>query len=653
MKKALFFFILLLVAFKALAQSDLDLVPYPNKIIKKQGAFLSKEIKIKSDDRLLFEQATLINFLNNSGFNATLVKEEQSNLELNVDETLSNVLGSEGYRLKVTAQKISLLSATSKGIFYGIQTLKQLKSLNANFPEIEIEDKPKFEWRAFMLDESRHFMGKEVVFNLLDEMSVLKMNKFHWHLTDDQGWRIEIKKYPLLTQIGGKREDTQINGIGSSDRRGKSHQGFYSQSEIKEIISYAQKRHITIVPEIEMPGHASAAIAAYPWLGTLKHKINVPETFGILPNTYNVSNPKVQTFMEDVLLEVMDLFPGKVIHIGGDEVLFDQWEKDKGIKNYMKKNSLKSYADVQLFFTNKIADFISKNNHRMMGWNDILGGNIHHWEKNVKVETNQKLPKNAIIHFWKGSTDLMISALEKGHHVVNSQHDYTYLDYDVNSLTLKKGYDFSPIPNKLDKELSKRVLGLGCQLWTEWVPNKNILKRQVFPRIASYAEVGWTNTENKDFKRFYTSLRKINRDWFEKDENANLLDASNIYVHFNVDMNSEIHQNIIKSGKKEITIAGTFLNSITGAKEHWHANGITLTDYDEDGIYTGKKIVKKNSSFLFVLLASPDGNWKNHVKFLGDKSCPLVTNDGNYEVFTKSSDITISFKAGRCLSVER
>ena len=246
-------------------------------------------------------------------------KASKNHILLNLEENKSADYGKEGYKLVVNGDGIKIAATDKAGLFYGIQSLLQLITVQergkiTTIPYVTIKDKPRFGWRALMLDEGRHFKGEKVVKQLLDDMAMLKMNVFHWHLTDDQGWRIEIKKYPELTRVGSKRKDSQL-AWRSEKRSGKPHEGFYTQEQIKEIVRYATERHITVVPEIEMPGHATAAIAAYPWLGTTGEKVEVPVTFGKFKDTYNVADPKVYAFLEDVLTEVMALFPSKVIHM--------------------------------------------------------------------------------------------------------------------------------------------------------------------------------------------------------------------------------------------------------------------------------------------------------------------------------------------------
>jgi len=436
-------------------------------------------------------------------------------------------LEKEAYELHITEDEIQIIASNSTGWFYGIQSLKQLfpvpsdSSRKISFFDISgviIKDSPRFAWRAFMLDEARYFKGMEQVKMLLDEMALLKMNVFHWHLVDDQGWRIEIKKYPLLTQIGSKRKSTQIGPLHwkSPIQSAETHEGFYTQEEIKEIIKYADDRHITIVPEIEMPGHSSAAIASYSWLGTAKKDIDVPIMFGVGKDVYDVSDPKVYQFLTDVLDEVIELFPSKVIHIGGDEVKYDHWKKSASVQAYMHKNNLSTPAELQVFFTNSISQYLQGKDRRMMGWNEIMGHNLHEYQDESDTHTDLELAKESVIHFWKGDIDLLTQAASNGYDIVNSLHSETYLDYTYKNLPLSRAYAFNPIPAKLNPKYHDKVIGTGCQMWGEWIPTDGEMHFQVFPRIAAYAEVGWTQSENKNFDEFVIALQKLKKYWKQK-----------------------------------------------------------------------------------------------------------------------------------------
>lgn len=423
----------------------------------------------------------------------------------------------EGYQLEVSSGKVEIKAGTPAGILNGVQTLRQIikeKDGKYMIQRASVSDYPAFSWRAFMLDEGRYFKGKDVVLKLLDEMSQLKMNTFHWHLTNDQGWRIEIKKYPKLTEIGAFRDSSEINHFGSDVYDGKRHGGFYTQEDIKEIVDYASKRHITIVPEVSMPGHASAAIASYPWLGTSGKQIKVPGKFGVHYEVLNVSDPKVLQFLDDVTNEVIALFPSPVFHIGGDEVKYDQWKASPAIRSYMAKKGLKTPAELQIYFTNEISNMLAAKGKRMMGWNEITGDKLHEYQSEEDTkETEQQLAKGTIVHFWKGDPALIKKTIDKGYDVVNSYHEYTYVDYNYESIPLSKAYAFNPVPEGLSPEEQSRVLGLGCQMWGEFIPTVESMNRLTYPRIAAYAETGWSGSDKKDYNRFLKSLDYFKNKW--------------------------------------------------------------------------------------------------------------------------------------------
>lgn len=409
--------------------------------------------------------------------------------------------------------EVKIISPSARGIFYGIQTLRQLMITTAgqcSLPQLAIKDRPYYPWRAYMLDESRVFQGKEAVKSILDEMARLKMNIFHWHLTDDQGWRIEIKKYPKLCQIGARRDSTQLNGWKGNSFDGKVHEGYYTQKEIKEIIEYAQSLHIQIIPEIEMPGHSSAVIAAYPEFGTTKKQIKVPCSFGVQYEVLDVSSQKVIQFLHDVLDEVIALFPSPIIHIGGDEVKYDQWNASVAISNYIKKLGVANPAELQIEFTNAISEWLKGRNKHMMGWNDIMGNKIHEYNSaEDAIALKSKLAEGTIVQFWKGDLDLIEETAQKGYDIVNSYHYGTYLDYDKSRIPLAKSYAFNPIPAGMDKSLQYKILGLGCQMWGEQILTIESMNRMTFPRIAAYAEIGWVSPARKNYMEFLPALMRL------------------------------------------------------------------------------------------------------------------------------------------------
>lgn len=499
----------------AIGSTDsLRLIPQPVDISFQKGTFqLPEEVSIHFPKQLQQEAAFLEGYLKESNINV------KSHIQLS-SATICLILSDkilpeqkEGYILEISDKQIHLKANSSTGIFYGIQTFKQIitEYIHQPIPRMTITDFPTFSWRAFMLDEGRYFKGKKVVCQLLDQMASLKMNTFHWHLTDDQGWRIEIKQYPKLTEIGSCRETSETGHFESNQFDGKTHCGFYTQDEIKEVIEYGRKRHILIIPEIEMPGHASAAIASYPWLGTVQESIKVPGRFGVHYNAFNVADTKVLNALKDILTEVIRLFPSSVIHIGGDEVKYNQWKSSEYIQRYMKKHSLQTPAELQVHFTNGISNWLSSQGKRMMGWNEITGMKLHEYQSSTDTAIqNEKLAQNAIVHIWKGDTILIKETIEKGYDIVNAYHDYTYLDYSEEKIPMEKAYHFNPIPHGVTKQQEAHVLGISCQMWGEFIPTVESMNKKIFPRIAAYAENGWCQPKNKNYSLFMKALQKNN-----------------------------------------------------------------------------------------------------------------------------------------------
>lgn len=490
------------------------IIPYPNQIaIGTQYRPIGKNLSIYLSPESGMDKDYIEDLLSDTG-----VKCKFTNFKWIADLTFDiepDTIGLEGYRLVSNDYGTKITASDTKGLFYGLQTFRQLITSQNNtlvIPFVEIADSPKFLWRALMLDEGRYFKRKEEVKKLLDEMARLKMNTFHWHLTDDQGWRIEIKKYPLLTKIGGKQDSTQIGNWNSNIYDGKVHEGFYTQEEIKEIIDYAAKRQITIVPEIEMPGHASAAIAAYPQLGTEKQSIKVPTRFGVQYHAYNVADLKVIQFIKDVLDEVCNLFPSETIHIGGDEVKYDQWKKSAQVRNFMKEQNIKTPADLQIWFTNTISHYLESKKKHMMGWNEITGVKIHDYTDFEDAASGASLAEGTIVHFWRGDPSLIKQTVKKGYQVVNSYHEYTYLDYDTAYTSLEKAYHFDPLAGITGKK-TDLIIGIGAQMWGEWIPTPSDMYRKLYPRIAALAECGWTSPSNKSWKRFNQAAYKENLRW--------------------------------------------------------------------------------------------------------------------------------------------
>ena len=494
-------------------------IPQPAEIAYSSGFVKLKSQTVVAYPLELANEAQLLQSYLSSDFSVGAVLNEgggKADITLQLDPTVLPDK-KEGYVLDAISGKVMIKANSPAGILNGVQTLRQVikeKDGKLMVQKAIVTDYPAFSWRAFMLDEGRYFKGKEVVKQLLDEMADLKMNVFHWHLTNDQGWRIEIKKYPKLTEIGAFRDSSEINHFGSDVYDGKRHGGFYTQEDLKEIVDYAAKRHITIIPEVSMPGHASAAIASYPWLGTSGKQIKVPGKFGVHYEVFNVADPDVMKFLDEVTDEVIAIFPGSVFHIGGDEVKYDQWKNSPAIRAYMTKHNLKTPAELQVYFTNEISNMLAAKGKRMMGWNEITGDKLHEYQSDADTEgVKQELASGTIVHFWKGDTALIRKTIEKGYDVVNSYHEYTYLDYSYESIPMEKAYSFNPVPEGLTDDQKSKVLGLGCQMWGEFIPTVESMNLKVYPRLAAYAETGWTDASNKDYQRFLDKLNSFLQKW--------------------------------------------------------------------------------------------------------------------------------------------
>ena len=471
MKYKIFLLFISFISILTTNSQDINIIPKPQEFYFGENTLIINENTLIISLQESNKSAEILQNYFKEGFNLTLKSTEfQSHKKKSISFKVDENLADEGYELSISEDGITIYALDDRGWFYAVQSLIQYCSSNSYFSkyekliklkEVTIKDAPRFKWRAFMLDEARYFKGMQQVKILLDEMALLKMNVFHWHLVDDQGWRIEIKKYPKLTEIGSKRKSTQIGPLmwESPMQSAEPHEGFYTQKEIKEVIQYAKERHITIVPEIEMPGHSTAAIASYSWLGTSKKEIEVPIKFGVGKDVYDVTNPRVTQFLTDVLDEVIALFPSEVIHIGGDEVKYNHWKSSISVRKYMKEKELKTPADLQVYFTNNISKYLQSKGRRMMGWNEIMGHNLHFYQNKEDTKTTQKLAKESIVHFWKGDIDLISTAASSGTEIVNSLPSYTYLDYRYKNLPLSKAYSFNPIPEKLAKKHHDKIIG--------------------------------------------------------------------------------------------------------------------------------------------------------------------------------------------------
>ncbi len=429
-------------------------------------------------------------------------------IRLVLDEARSGELGKEGYHLDISAEGVVLTAATRTGIFRGGQSLRQclppLAGSNSDpVPAVTLLDKPRFAWRGCMLDVSRHFMPVPFIKKLLDQLAFYKLNTFHWHLTDDQGWRIEMKQYPRLTEVGSTRPRTLIGHNQTEPHRfnEEPHSGFYTQEEIREVVAYAAERHINIVPEIDMPGHMQAAIAAYPELGNVEGIQHPRCHWGICKNILNVK-PETIRFMQNILEEVMDLFPGPYIHIGGDECVKDQWKESEEAQAKMRELGLASEEELQRWFLQQMKDCIEARGRRLIGWEEILEGG---------------LAEGATVVSWR-SMEKGIEAAQAGHDVVMAPQSHVYFDFYQceNSeneplairgfTTLEDVYSFNPIPPELPASAHAHILGGQCQLWTEYMPTTSHVEYMLFPRLCAFAQTVWSPGEHELFADFQLRL---------------------------------------------------------------------------------------------------------------------------------------------------
>ncbi|MFX1567447.1 MAG: beta-N-acetylhexosaminidase [Promethearchaeota archaeon] len=487
---------------------NINIIPEPVLINIDSGNFiLSENTNIYSDQELLNLSKYLKDFLlPATGFNLNVkdFKEKNKNgnsINLKLTDNKKK-LGLEGYNIQVTPKDIIISAPFPAGIFYGIQTLRQLlppkiennvkvEDTDWQIPCLDLMDFPQFTWRGYMLDEARYFHGKEVVKRLLDLMSLLKLNKFHWHLTDDQGWRIEIKKYPKLIEIGSKREETVVGGLFSKKGNGIPHSGYYSQEDIRDIIEYANDRFIQIIPEIDLPGHTRAVLASYPNLSCKGYPFRVSIHWGIHRDVLCIGKEEVFEFFQNVLKEITDLFPTNIIHIGGDEVLKTRWKECPDCQSRLKKEGLTHVKELQPYFTNRIISFLNAYRQKVIIWNDAL---------------NKNLKGDPICQYWFRGKDEVLEYLRKGGEAIMSDFKYVYLDHSYKFTPLKLAYSYDPIPKKLEEKHNKKVLGLEALLWSEYIPTIKRLEWQTFPRLISFAEIGWTPKIKKNFNSFQKRL---------------------------------------------------------------------------------------------------------------------------------------------------
>ena len=527
-----FLFSLLLCSVISFAQ-EVKIIPQPIQVITNVGSFLitpktSLVVTNKIDDA----SASFLNIYLSDyyGFKLPIVKNAAKDyIKFN---SLKNFKGlkAEGYTLESDSKGVVIEGNSDIGTFYGMQTLIQLlpveKSNTLKIAAVSVKDEPRFVYRGAMLDVARHFFPVSFVKKYIDYLALHKLNYFHWHLTEDQGWRIEIKKYPKLTEIGSRRNGTIVGRYPGKGNDNTPEGGFYTQDDVKEIVKYASDRFITVVPEIEMPGHSSAAIAAYPMLSCFpEEKTQIPatmisekskqelangrvklvqETWGIFTDVYAPTEYTFK-FLEDVLDEVMALFPSKYIHVGGDESPKEAWKRSAFCQQFIKEKGLKDEHELQSYFIQRMEKYINKNGRTLIGWDEILEGG---------------LAPNAIVMSWRGEAG-GIAAAKENHQVIMTPGSHVYFDHTQTKeekevtiggfTSLEKTYSYEPIPKELNAEQGKYVLGAQGNVWTEYMLNPAKVEYMIFPRLSALSEVLWSPKEKKDWPAFQSKIETMKK----------------------------------------------------------------------------------------------------------------------------------------------
>lgn len=511
-----------LLSVQVYAQATYAILPKPARLDERSGTYKipsnvtisvpAGNPEVRQIAQLLADQLT-----KSSGYIPT-VSTGKSGKGISFVTAKGSALGEEGYKLTVSPKQVIITAEQPKGFFYGVQSLMQLMpaavfspskvdGVTWSIPACEIADQPRYAYRGSMLDAGRYFMPVPFIKKYIDLLALHKLNTFHWHLTEDQGWRIEIKKYPKLTQIGSVRAKSMVGHYRDNTYDNKPYGGFYTQDEIRDIVKYAQSRYVTVIPEIEMPGHSVAVLAAYPEFGGNPDRLlPVATQWGVHDK---VLFPREETFkfLEDVLTEVMDLFPSQYIHIGGDECPKIEWKQSKFCQDLMKKEGLKDEHELQSYFIRRIDKFVTSKGRRIIGWDEILEGG---------------LSPNATVMSWRGVNG-GIAAARENHDVIMTPNTYCYLDYyqaDPKTqpvaigglLTLDKVYSFNPsVSDSLTAEQSKHVLGVQANTWTEYISTPEYYEYMTFPRLIAVAETAWTPRDGKNFDDFKKRLDTHNK----------------------------------------------------------------------------------------------------------------------------------------------
>ncbi|QZT37667.1 family 20 glycosylhydrolase [Halosquirtibacter xylanolyticus] len=603
---------------KTETKSNTDIIPKPQFIEPLSGQFeISSSTTIYAKSSEAIEAAHYLHhFLrDHTDLDLSIVNKKRSKDQIQIETTKSH-RAAECYQLYVNDNLIQISAPYYAGLFYGVQSLRallpaEIESFDQSSNQwvisgVKIDDAPRFQWRGMMLDCSRHFFPVSYIKKHLDRMSRLKMNVFHWHLIDDQGWRIEIKKYPKLTETSSWRADYESLPWGdrpTKDREdGRRYGGFYTQEQIQHIVRYAQERNITVVPEIEMPAHVTALFAAYPEFSCKGKRLNVP-TGSLWPITdiYCAGKEETFQFIEDVLSEVMDLFPSKYIHIGGDEANKKEWEHCPDCQRRIKQEGLENVEALQSYFITRVEKFLNKYDRELIGWDEILEGG---------------LAPNAAVMSWRGMQG-GIKAAKMHHPVVMTPTQHCYFDYyqgarDLEplafgaNLPIEKVYEFNPVPKELNATEANYILGVQANLWTEHVATTSHAEYMTFPRLAAMSEVAWTNQENRNWKDFQKRMHKE----YLRYQKAGIHYAKSAFnVNFKTEYNEEKKVNTIILQSSSLT--GDIYYTLDGTEPNMQSNRysspITVdktTTVKAIQIKDGQPVSKTTETTVYVHIAS-------------------------------------------------
>ena len=507
MRKAIIFILLFHLSLFVISQNQRGVIPLPVKtVFQKSDLVIGSIFTVLVKDDTTKETVHQFNDFLSAYYGFKLgftTDERETKGKILIRKIYNKTKGY--YELKVENENI-YIKGDNEGVFYAFQTLKQLiKPHGKQFvsvPYCTIEDYPRFAWRGMHLDVSRHFVTIDSIKQYIDYLALYKMNRFHWHLTDDQGWRIEIKKYPKLTEVGGYRKGTLIGSYQTYPHTYDTirYGGYYTQEEVKEVVDYAKKRFITIVPEIEMPGHSMAALSAYPEFSCRGDKLDVSKTWGVFDDVFCAKDSTI-LFLTDILNEVMGLFPGDYIHVGGDECPKTRWKECNTCQDIMSREGLKDENELQSYFIKRIEKVIEAKGKKLIGWDEILEGG---------------LAPNAAVMSWRG-TEGGIEAAKQKHYVVMTPGSHCYFDHYQGSpiseplaiggyTTVEKVYSYEPIPEELNSDEQKYILGAQANVWTEYIPTFKKVEYMVFPRICALSEVLWSEPKSKNWMNFRTRL---------------------------------------------------------------------------------------------------------------------------------------------------